>query len=184
MNILDTILNAQNGAAVKQLGTRFGLGEDQAASALAALAPALAAGFQRNLQQQGGLESLIGALAGGQHERYIENPATLTDASTVADGNGILGHVFGSKDVSRQVASRAAAQTGLSSDLMKQMLPIVAAMMMGAFAKNRGGSPMAGAGATTGGGILDMLNPLLDRNRDGSMMDDVAGMIGQYLRRS
>ena len=184
MNILDTILNAQNGGAVKQLGARFGLGEDQAASALAALAPALAAGFQRNLQQQGGLESLIGALAGGQHERYIENPATLTDESTVADGNGILGHVFGSKDVSRQVATRAAAQTGRSSDLMKQRLPIVAARMMGAFAKNRGGSPMAGAGAPAGGGILDMLNPLLDRNRDGSMMDDVAGMIGQYLRRS
>ena len=183
MNILDTILNAQNGAAVKQIGAQFGLGEEQAASALAALAPALAAGFQRNVQQQGGLERLIGALAGGQHERYIEHPATLTDQSTIDDGNGILGHVFGSKDVSRQVATRAAAQTGLSSDLMKQLLPIVAAMMMGAFAKNRGASPMAG-GAAPGGGILDMLNPLLDRNRDGSMMDDVAGMIGQYLRRS
>ena len=63
MNILDAILNAQNGAAVSQLGSQVGLSPDQTTAALSALVPALAAGFQRNMQSAGGLESLTSALA-------------------------------------------------------------------------------------------------------------------------
>jgi hypothetical protein len=86
--------------------------------------PALAAGFQRNLQSQGGLENLMSALSSGNHGQYIDNPLSLGDDSAVTDGNGILGHLLGSKDVSREVASRAAAQTGLSADILKRMLPL------------------------------------------------------------
>jgi hypothetical protein len=67
MNILDTIINAQNGAAVRQLGSQVGLREDQTAYALSALVPALAAGFQRNLQSEGGVGDLVAALAEGNH---------------------------------------------------------------------------------------------------------------------
>ena len=41
MNVLESILAAQNGGAVQQLGRQFGLGEDQTAAALAALVPAI-----------------------------------------------------------------------------------------------------------------------------------------------
>ena len=40
MNILDTIINAQDGGAVQQLGSQFGLGAEQTTSALSALLPA------------------------------------------------------------------------------------------------------------------------------------------------
>jgi hypothetical protein len=183
MNILDTILNANEGAAVQQLGSQFGLGADQTSSALSTLVPALAAGFQRNMQSPDGLNSLLGALAGGSHDQYLANPQALGNTSAVDEGNGILGHVFGNKDVSRQVASRAAMQTGLSADLMKQMLPIVATMMMGAFARQSGTASAApGSAPMTGGGLASMLGPLLDRNRDGSIVDDVTGMLGGFFR--
>ena len=32
-----------------------------------------------------------------------------------------------------------------------------------------------------GGGILDMLTPMLDSNRDGSAVDDIVGMIGKFM---
>ena len=185
MDILNAIINAQDGAAVRQLGAQFGLGEEQTASALSALVPVLAAGFQRNLQSEGGLASLVSALSAGHHQQYIENPATLRDQAAVAEGNGILRHVLGSKDVSREVASRAADRTGLSADLMKQLLPLAATLMMGAFARNSGADTSTPAGrAGAGGGIADMLGPLLDRNRDGSILDDVAGMAGRFFNRS
>jgi hypothetical protein len=117
MNILDAIVNAQDGAAVQQLGSQVGLAPDQTTAALSALMPALAGGFQRNIQSQGGLESLMAALSSGNHGQYIDNPTSLADPSAVTDGNGILGHLLGSKDASREVASRAAAQTGLSADV-------------------------------------------------------------------
>ena len=101
MNMLDAIIGAQNGAAVSQIGGQVGLEKDQTTSALAALVPALAAGLQRNAESAGGLESLLGALAGGRHAQYLDDPASIGRPDSIADGNGILGHVFGSKDVSR-----------------------------------------------------------------------------------
>jgi hypothetical protein len=189
MNILEAIVGAQDGAAVRQLGDRFGLDQAQAASAVAALVPALAGGVQRNIQGDGGLGSLLGALASGGHQRYLEDPGNLLDPGAVQDGNGILGHVLGSKDVSRQVASQAAAQTGISPDLLKQMLPLVATMVMGALARQQGGAASSmggmltrGAGAGAAGGLAGGLGALLDRDGDGSIGDDVAGMLGRFLR--
>ena len=185
MNILDAILNAQNGAAVSRLGSQVGLAPDQTTTALSALVPALAAGFQRNIQSLGGLESLTSALASGNHRQYMDNPTTLGDPSAVADGNGILGHLLGSKEVSREVASRAAAQTGLSADALKRMLPLAATLMMSAFAKQSGGASALRAGVGgSGGGIAAMLTPLLDQNRDGSIMDDVTSVIGRFIKPS
>lgn len=183
MNILDAILNAQNGAAVDRLGSQVGLAPNQTTAALAALVPALAAGLQRNIQSQGGLEGLMSALASGNHGRYVDNPTSLGNPSAVADGNGILGHLLGSKEVSRDVASRAAAETGLSSDVLKQMLPLAAALMMGAFAKQSGRASSVDAGiGSSGEGIAAMLTPLLDHNRDGSIVDDVTSMIGRFIK--
>ena len=181
MNILDAIIQGQGGGAVRQLGSQLGLAPDQTTAALSALVPALAAGFQRSVQSQGGADSLISALASGNHSQYVENPATLADRAAVADGNGILGHLLGSKEVSREVASRAAAQTGLSTDVLKQLMPLAATLMMGVLSKqSRTGSPMTGGPA--GGGILAMLTPLLDQNRDGSIVDDVSSMIGRFAK--
>jgi hypothetical protein len=185
MNILDAIVNAQDGAAVQQLGSQVGLAPDQATAALSARVPALAGGFQRNIQSQGGLESLMTALSSGNHGQYIDNPTSLADPSAVTDGNGILGHLLGSKDASRAVATRAAAQTGLSADVLKRMLPLAATLMMGAFSKQSGSaSPTTAARGASGGGIAAMLTPFLDQNRNGSIIDDVTSMIGGVMKRS
>jgi hypothetical protein len=185
MNVLETILAAQNGGAVQQLGRQFGVDDDQAAAALSALVPALAAGFLRNVQHEGGLASLGSALASGRHAGYLDDLGSLQGPEVIADGNGILGHVFGSKDVSRQVAARAAQSSGVGPDLLRQMLPVVAAMVMGSMSKQANAKPAAaGAGAgLPGSGLMDMLGPMLDTNRDGSMMDDVAGMLSKFLGR-
>jgi hypothetical protein len=180
MNMLDTILGVQGGDTAQQLGRQFGLNESQVSSALSALVPALAAGFQQNMSTPQGLDGLVSALGGGQHQQYVEDPSTLGRPDTTADGNGILGHVFGSKDVSRQVADRAAAQTGIGSGVLKAMLPVVAAMAMGAMSKRMATSPAASTGAgSRGDTLLGMLTPMLDSGRDGSIVDDVVGMLGR-----
>lgn len=180
MDLLQAILNAQGGGAVRQLSNQFGLGEGETMSALQSLLPMIAGGMQRNVQQEGGLESLLGALMNGNHQRYVEEPEALDPEEVRADGNGILGHLFGSKEVSRQVAEHASAQTGLGSGLLKQMLPVVAAMAMGALSKQASGNTMAAA-APQGGGILDMIAPMLDQNRDGSAADDVLGFVSRMF---
>jgi hypothetical protein len=184
MNILEAVLNAQGGAAVREAGRSVGLSQDQTSSALSALVPALAAGLQRNASQPGGLESLLGALSGGGHTRYVDDPSSLGQGA-VSDGNAILGHILGSKDVSRSVAGRAAAQTGLGEDVLKKLLPVAASLVMGSLAKQQTGQVAAGGAGSSlaggGGGILGMLTPLLDQNRDGSMLDDILGQAGKLF---
>ena len=115
MDLLQTVLNARDGNAVAELGRNFGLDQGQTAAAVGQLVPALAAGLSRNTAQPGGLDSLIAALAGGTHERYLEDPSAVAGIGAVQEGNGILGHILGSKDVSRQVAARASAQSACRS---------------------------------------------------------------------
>jgi hypothetical protein len=182
MNLFDTIMAAQGGGAVRRLGQDFGLNEEGTSSALQALLPALATGLRRNTQSEGGLESLLGALGSGRHERYLDDPDTLGQQETIQDGNGILGHILGNKDVSRQVARNAAAKTGIGEDVLKKMLPMVATLVMSSLSKQTSSASQASGGAGEPG-LLGMLAPLLDADRDGSVTDDISGLLGGLFGR-
>jgi hypothetical protein len=126
----------------------------------------------------------MGALSSGGHERYIDNPDALESEATIQDGNGILGHILGSKDVSRQVARNAAAQTGIGEDVLKRMLPVVAALAMGALSKQRFEPGPAAVGSTPAPeGLMGILSQFLGTNQDDSMMDNVLGMASKLFKK-
>jgi hypothetical protein len=180
MKILQDILEAQNGGAVKQLAARFGLGDAEAGAAVAKLLPALTEGLRKNAAAPGGAEALARALESGSHRRYIEDPARLVNEETVRDGEGILGHLLGSKDVSRRVAANAAEETGIDTGKLKQMLPLVAAMAMGSLSKESAERGASRSG--DGGGVGGLLSGMLDSDGDGSVADDLLGMAQKFLR--
>jgi hypothetical protein len=167
----------------EELGRQFGLDEAQTRAAFEQLAPVVAAGVRRNTQSPEGLEGLIRALQGGDHARYVEDPSALEYDRVADDGNAILGHVFGSKDVSRGVANQAADLSGIGSSILKKMLPVIAAMVMGQLAKNMGGS---GRGSTqpSGGGLGDILGDILGggaaqpQSRGGGLGDILGDILG------
>src|SRR5262245_19336895 len=78
-----------------------------------------------------------------------DDPSTLAREETVADGNSILGHILGSKEVSQAVAGNPATQSGLGPNALKKLLPIAATMVMGSLAKQQVGQTNTVA---TGGG--------------------------------
>ena len=132
-----------------------------------------------------GLDALLGTLSGGQHAQYLDDFSRLGSPEAVDLGNGVLGQIFGDKEVSREVARRVSAQTGVGTEILKRMLPVAASLVMGAMARRQFGAPSA-PGAAYGsqaesGGLLDALTPLLDANRDGSMVDDVVGSIDRFM---
>lgn len=177
--LLETILKSQNGGAVKQLAQNFGLSNDDTMRALSQLVPALSRGVKTNISSQNGLESLMNALSRGKHEQYLEQPDYIARPETVQDGNSILGHILGSKDVSRQVAHQASANTGIGYDILKKMLPVVASMAMGGlFKQSKSNDLLGGAEAAGAGGIL---GSMLDRDNDGSVVDDLFGMARKLL---
>ena len=182
MSILNAILGAQDGQTVGALSQQFGLSQDQTVSALGALLPALAGGLQRNVSNQGGLEQLMSALTTGQHGRYLDDAGRLGSVDTVSDGNAILGHILGSRDVSRVVATNASSATGIGPEVLKKMLPVVATLAMGALAKQAASQPSQFGRAQMTDNISS-LTGFLDINRDGSVADDVLGFVGKMSNR-
>jgi len=174
INLLDMIMSAQGGQTAQTAGAQLGLNQQQSQSAIAALLPAISSALKQNTASPQGLAGLLGALQGGQHEQYLENPQMLGQPQTVNDGNAILGHLFGSKDVSRAVAGRAAEQTGIGSDVLKKLLPLVAAMAMGSLSKQTKAPTMqsaltgmamqhlmGGGNQSAGGGLGGILSAVL-----------------------
>lgn len=133
--LLDVLLNATEGDATEQIALQIGLTTDETHRALNKLVPALMAGLRNNASRQGGMDALFTALNRGNHARYLDMPETLRHEAALHDGNAILGHVFGTRNISRNVASYVADQTGLAPATIKRLLPLAAALVMGGLSK-------------------------------------------------
>ena len=189
MNILESLIGSQSSNVVSELARQLGVNESQASAAAGQLIPALTRGIKNNASTDGGLSSLINALQKGNHHNYLDNTSMLGQNSTIQEGNSILGHIFGSKDVSRNVANYGAQQAGLSSSLMKKALPILAPLVLSALSKGLLGKGKSGgvfSGTSNNSDIFSsgvaankqrgMLESFLDADKDGSMWDDLLGM--------
>ncbi len=183
MSILETILKSNNGDLVKQVAGSLNLKPQDAGAAIAKMLPALTGGLKQNIQSQGGLDSLLGALGGGKHKRYVENPAEIVQQTGISEGNAILGHLLGSKQRSREVAAEASQQTGIDAGILKKMLPMIATMAMGSLSKQQsgGGALSDLMGQNAGTKSRGMLDSFLDKDNDGSMVDDLLGMARKFL---
>jgi len=179
MNILETVMQAAGGSAVDAIAKNFGLNGSQASSVIGQLIPALTRGMTKNTQSSSGLDGLIGALTKGKHAGYLDNPGDLLQSRNIDDGNKILGHLFGDKKVSREVASRVSGNTGVDSSIIKKMLPVIASLAMGAMSKK---SSQIGINSPQSSGVTDLLGSFLDSDNDGSIADDLLGIAGKFLR--
>lgn len=201
LNLMDMIMSAAGGNASQDIGKQFGLDAGQSQSAIAALLPAISSGLKQNAASPQGLSGLLSALQNGSHDQYLDNPSNLSRPDVVAEGNGILGHLFGSKEVSRAVAGKASEQSGISADVLKKMLPMVAMMAMGSLNKQTRGQQQDGGlksmlgqmamkqlmGGQKSGGFGSMLGGILgggakkQANQQQQAHQQGLGMLGKML---
>jgi len=145
MDIASKLLEHGGGAIVGQISKKFGLGADVAQKAVASLLPQFLSGVVGKAQGNHQFaEAFASAVSSGDHEKYIETPETLDDDAATEDGNKILGHVLESKDASREVAQKAAEESGIDLGVAKKALPLVAGMAMGALKKQGGAAALLG----------------------------------------
>jgi hypothetical protein len=120
--IMDMIARMGGADGIAAMAAKVGITPEQAESAVAALVPAVTGGMAK--QAQAGNGSLVDQLA-GMAAAYTGSAA---GDGAVAQGNEILGNIFGSKDVSRAVAAQAAGKTGIDAGALAALLPMVATM--------------------------------------------------------
>ena len=167
MQAIDQVLGS-SGVDVSSLAARFGLDPAQAQSALGSLMPAVLGGFQKKAEANDLAPATDAVGDSGQAD---------TDA-----GNTVLGHIFGDKDVSRQVADHAAGQTGVSGTVLRAMLPVVAAMVARHLANGTVGDASTGdASAGGSGGLGGLLGSVLGGGSSGGGLGGGLGGLGGLL---
>jgi hypothetical protein len=159
--LFDMMLQAQNGTAMEAMAKQFGLAQEQAAKAVAALMPAFASGFKRNTTNPYDFTALLQAMTSGSYAQYFEDMNSAFTPKGIADGNQILQQLFGSKEVSRAIAAQAAQFTGIGQDIFKQMMPVMADTLMGGLFKQATGQ-FTGANAFAGTPMGAMMQQWLE----------------------
>jgi len=186
MSILETLLSGQNGGLVSQVAKKVGIDESTAQTLITQLVPAVSKGIKNNAASQQGLDGLLNALNSGNHQRYLDDPENLANVEAVDEGNAILGHVFGDKTVSRNVAGHAAQRTGVDESIVKKLLPLVATMAMGALSKQANtaqhmGNTVNNLQSQDAGSVSGMLFSLLDSDNDGYVTDDLLNLAKKFF---
>lgn len=146
--LYDLLSRAGDGRAIELMARQYRLSQEQAQLATEALLPAFREGLRRNTADPAGMGALMAEMAGGRHQRFFDDAARAFSPDGKKDGEDILGHLFGSPEVSRAVAAQAAQATGIAQETLKSMLPSMAAMLMGGLGKQASGTlgtPAGGA---------------------------------------
>ncbi len=193
-NLFEMLAGAQGGQGLGNIARQFGLGEEQAQQALEGLLPAFTTGLRRNTQTPQGLEGFINALGSNRHGSYFEQPDAAFSQRGIDEGNGILGHIFGTKEVSRRVADQVSSDTGIGADILKKMLPSLASMLMGGMAQQAPRQPglqdifanITGGGgarqtAGQGGGLGELIGGLFGGGQQSQQPQTGADIFGQLF---
>lgn len=189
MDIKNLLNSAVGQGLIQNVSSQLGLNENEASTAISAAIPTILAGLTKNAQSQSGAESLNKALESKHDGGLLDNllGAFQNNSQNLQqDGAGILGHVFGSK--TSAVEQNLSTKTGISMSKIGPLLAMLAPVVMAYLGKqkrqnNTGagglgdliGGVLGGAKKTSGGGIMDMVTGILDKDGDGNVLDDIAG---------
>ena len=201
---LQDLLGKEQGAqAVDQISQNVGADHGSVNSAIQMALPMLINGLANNAATPQGAESLNQALERDNHGGILDNLGGLGgmifggggDARQPkpkqADAGGILGHILGGNQ--GQVAQQVSRASGLDMGQTAQILMFLAPIVMGYLGrqKQQQGLDAGGLSDYLGGRQQEIqkspqggiLGNMLDRDGDGSSMDDIASMAMSYITR-
>lgn len=131
MDISTAIKTAGDGGAFENLARSFGLEPKAATPAINSMFEALALRVERATLSRSGVADVVSLLGNRESGRAVSDRKNLAGPAVADAGNGVLDVLIGNKHVSRGIAASAASAAGISADVAKKMLPVVASMMMG-----------------------------------------------------
>lgn len=165
---------------------------DKTASVVTMAMPILLGAMKRNATNEDGAANLMNALNNKHDGSILDNLTGLfgggVNEDVKQDGLGILGHVLGG---SQNNAVQALSQkSGLDTNSVMQILQVAAPILLGYLGKQKQEQNVnseLGIGDLLGGLMggsnkqqpkqQSLIESLLDGNNDGSVIDDIAGMV-------
>lgn len=187
--LLDLLNSPTGKQLISGVAGQTGQPEGKTADVLSMAMPLLLGAMKKNVSSPEGAAGLMSALSGKHNGSILDNLGDLfgggVDDNVIQDGAGILGHVFGNKQP--QVENALSQKSGLDAGSVAQILKIAAPIVMGFLGKQTAQSNVSDSngmnallGSMLGGQPQEnqsLITTLLDADGDGSILDDVAGMV-------
>ncbi|UBM60254.1 DUF937 domain-containing protein [Marinilongibacter aquaticus] len=188
--ILDLLNSDLGKQIVSGVSGETGAPQNKTADVLSMALPVLMGAMQKNASSSQGAAGLLNAVQGKHDGGILDNLGSLfqggVDQSVKQDGEGILGHVLGSKQ--NMVQNALSQKSGLDAGQVGQILKVAAPILMGVLGKQARQNNVNDASGLTSmlGGLLgggsgskqqSLIESFLDADGDGSVIDDVAGML-------
>ncbi|MDP0489680.1 MAG: DUF937 domain-containing protein [Verrucomicrobiota bacterium JB023] len=165
MSFVDDLMKQLGGPVAEELEKREGLSSEQAQGALESLAPIILGGLKRKKEQGVDVDGYVEGLGAG--EEKLDSLGGFFDGADELDlgGGGIIGLEKG-----EQTAEAIAKKTGIGVNVARKILPILIPIILSYLMKK--GRQDKGTPTRKSG-----LEAILDRNGDGRVLDDIAGMV-------
>ncbi|WP_299052915.1 DUF937 domain-containing protein [uncultured Polaribacter sp.] len=188
--ILDLLNSDLGKQIVSGVAGATGNDSNKTGSALTMALPVLMKAMERNAATPEGAAGLMSALSGKHDGSILDNLGGFfgggVDESAKQDGAGILKHVLGTKQqgVEQVIGQKSGLDAGAVANILKVAAPLVMGML-GKQKNQQNVSDSNGLGSLLGGMLgagdsttdQSFLEKILDADGDGSMIDDVAGML-------
>jgi hypothetical protein len=188
--ILDLLGSDIGKTIISGVSGQTGQSENKTGSVLTMALPVLMQAMKRNSATPQGAEGLMNAINSKHDGSILDNLGDLfsggVDASVIDDGSKILGKVLGNKE--QNVTKALSQKSGVDSGSVSQILKVAAPILMGVLGKQSRQQNVSNASGVEGllGSFLggnskqseqSFLESMLDADGDGSIIDDVAGMV-------
>ena len=189
--ILDLLNSPIGKQLISGVAGQTGQSENGTAGLLSMAMPVLMGAMKRNASTPEGAQGLMSALSGKHDGGILDNLGGLfgggVDQSVMDDGAGILGHILGDKQP--QVQNALSQKSGIDASSVGNILKVAAPLLMGVLGKQAKQQNVSDAnvigdvlGGLLGGGNnasqqQSLIETFLDSDGDGSILDDVAGMV-------
>ncbi len=193
---LEDLLGQQQGnQATEQISQSLGANPTTTSSAIQMALPMILGALTKNAQQPNGAEELSNTLQKNHDGGILDNLGGFLGNNQQAndDGLGILGHIFGNKQGA--VAQQVSQKSGLDIGQVAQLLITLAPIVMGFLGKKKQEQNLDANGLqnmlgeqqqqiqSSDNSMMDMFSGMLDRNKDGSSMDDLASLAANYFQK-
>ena len=179
--LLDSIVN--NPELVESIANAVGLKPSEAGAAITYLAPILMGAAKENFQSNRDSGDLLKQIQDSQFSDMVNAPQQAVQKKDFTDiGNIILSQLTGSRENSGKVAKHVQEETGISDLIIKKILPMLAPFIVGTLGQKAAPTinQQQGDGGMVGG-LENILVGMIDTDHDGSIIDDVAGMVMKSL---
>ena len=174
MDILKLLLSNSSGM-IEAMSQKSGLAANDVEAVVSKIAPIFMQRANENFKSDADSSNFLDMIRRSNLDEMTDAPQNIS----VAEGNELLGVLTGSKENSRALASDVGSQLGISADSIKTLLPMIAPMIAGMLNNQLKASNLQGSADS--GYMMSMLTQFLDQNKDGSIVDDIFRIAGDFF---